>query len=48
MIPRKPKFDERTREDIALYSTDDLRACITRRKTPSLSDCGTASRRVTN
>ena len=25
MIPRKPKLDPRTREDIALYSTDDLR-----------------------
>jgi hypothetical protein len=25
MIPRKPKFDLRTREDIALYSTADLR-----------------------
>jgi hypothetical protein len=25
MIPRKPKLDPRTREKIALYSTDDLR-----------------------
>ena len=25
MIPRKPKLDPRTRQDIALYSTDDLR-----------------------
>ena len=25
MIPRKPKLDERTRERMALYSTDDLR-----------------------
>ena len=25
MIPRKPKLDPRIREDIALYSTDDLR-----------------------
>jgi hypothetical protein len=25
MIPRRPKLDQRNREDIALYSTDDLR-----------------------
>jgi hypothetical protein len=25
MIPRKPKLDPRIREDLALYSTDDLR-----------------------
>jgi hypothetical protein len=25
MIPRKPKLEQRNREDLALYSTDDLR-----------------------